>query len=65
MTDANRILEAAKATPIAHRLDAEDDVRPVVVAVLRELAKGYDEYTEGVIGDELSELADEIDRKTR
>lgn len=75
MTDANRILEAAakadhagdipacwtpweELTDIPERYDV---IRPVVVAVLRELSKSYDEYTEGVIGDELSELADEIE----
>lgn len=59
MTDANRILEAAKATPIASRLDAEDDVRPVVVAVLRELGKSRNvwHFTE------LYVLAEEIEEQ--
>ena len=64
MTAANRILKAAIMACDKCACDCEgcrDYFRPIVVAVLRELAKNYDEYTEGVIGDELSDLADEIE----
>lgn len=66
MTDANRILDAADKAASDHFV--YDDIRPVVVAVLRELAKSYEdpykERPEDLIGDELTELADEIEGTT-
>lgn len=63
MTDADRILDAADKA--ASDCFVYDDIRPVVVAVLRELAKSYEDpykvCQEDLIGDELTELAGEIE----
>ena len=68
MTDANRILKAAVMAYDKCACNCEgcqDYFRPVVVSVLRELAKSYEDpykvCQEDLIGDELTELADEIE----
>lgn len=58
MTDANRILDAAdKAASDVYIFD--EDVRLVIVAALRELAKRPDDWNRY----ELDDLADEIEGK--